>query len=332
MFCNSCGKKNADDAEFCTFCGEKLLDLDFDNSSKPRICIEAVLSFVMVLGWPVLIPIVPSFYPLLLLPVGMVFAVVAIRKINRSGGELRGKGFAASAIAIFLLNVVFIVFSVFMLPRAKEAARRTSCQSNMRELGSAFSMYQGDYDNMLPSSYLYAQSPTWNADHYTKFVSRLGQIPLENSENPTMMELLYPHLKIKDVIFCPDDCADRSSPDTVVSYYYKAACDCAWYGGFQHARDFAYPEEQIIFWEHNDWHWSGGKAPVDDMKINAIHMDGHVAPKQIQDSGYTSGENPPGPLPKSGVGEPAWFNHNNDTTKDSVGANWNPKVYSDNLQ
>jgi len=49
------------------------------------------------------------------------------------------------AIIAILAAILFPVFS-----RAREAARRASCTSNLRQIGSAFALYTQDYDDRLP--------------------------------------------------------------------------------------------------------------------------------------------------------------------------------------
>jgi prepilin-type N-terminal cleavage/methylation domain-containing protein/prepilin-type processing-associated H-X9-DG protein len=49
------------------------------------------------------------------------------------------------AIIAILAAILFPVFS-----RARENARRTSCQSNLKQLGLAFTQYAQDYDEILP--------------------------------------------------------------------------------------------------------------------------------------------------------------------------------------
>jgi prepilin-type N-terminal cleavage/methylation domain-containing protein len=49
------------------------------------------------------------------------------------------------AIIAILAAILFPVFS-----QAKEAAKRSSCLSNLRQVGTALTMYQGDYDDRLP--------------------------------------------------------------------------------------------------------------------------------------------------------------------------------------
>ena len=49
------------------------------------------------------------------------------------------------AIIAILAAILFPVFA-----QAKEAAKRAACLSNLRQIGTAFVMYQGDYDDRLP--------------------------------------------------------------------------------------------------------------------------------------------------------------------------------------
>ena len=51
------------------------------------------------------------------------------------------------AIIAILAAILFPVFA-----RAREQARKTSCLSNMRQLGLGFQMYTQDYDESLPNS------------------------------------------------------------------------------------------------------------------------------------------------------------------------------------
>lgn len=49
------------------------------------------------------------------------------------------------AIIAILAAILFPVFS-----QAKEAAKKSACLSNLRQIGTAFFLYQGDYDDRLP--------------------------------------------------------------------------------------------------------------------------------------------------------------------------------------
>lgn len=49
------------------------------------------------------------------------------------------------AIIAILASILFPVFA-----RAREAARKASCTSNLKQIGTAFQMYTQDYDELLP--------------------------------------------------------------------------------------------------------------------------------------------------------------------------------------
>jgi hypothetical protein len=196
----------------------------------------------------------------------------------------------------------------------------------MKELGTALLLYINDYDAVLPSSVLYARSKMWNKSNFIKFAKLRGNLPptFGNKTGNSWPMLLYPHMRNKDIIWCPSDPNRNDSKYgakiVAVSYYYKAAVDAAWFGGpggkgpvCRKEGDFAFPADQIIFYEHNGWHWGDqNKGLANGVTINCTFMDGHVQAKRIKSSGYTAEENPPEPLPKCGIGEPAWFNYDFD--------------------
>jgi len=97
------------------------------------------------------------------------------------------------AIIAILAAILFPVFA-----RARENARRSSCQSNMKQLGLGFAQYTQDYDEKLPlgvNGNLYGQG--W-----------AGQI--------------YPYVKNTQIYTCPSDTTTASSAgDSVVSYAYN---------------------------------------------------------------------------------------------------------------
>lgn len=231
--------------------------------------------------------------------------------------------------AVVSFAVLVFGLQILRITTSRESLGKAICLSNLKRVGVALKLYSKDYNGMLPSSYLYGHSKTWNRDDFCRFAMLKDPPP----GSATYYTALLPYMRDRGSIWCPSDPARNGQ---VLSYYYKAAIDRAWYGnGTVSAKildDFEYPSDQMIFWEHNDWHW-GQQADgmADNATFNAAYLDGHTASKRVQNSGYTRSENPPSPLPRSGKGEPAWFNCNMETEKTSLGQNWNPKVYGDNL-
>jgi hypothetical protein len=248
-------------------------------------------------------------------------------------------GFGVVFLFVFAIGAA-IMFPVFA--RAREAARKSSCQANLKEIGTAIALYTSDHNGMLPSSYLYGGSKTWNKQNFSNFAKVSGDTTGTSPVKSWPM-LARPYLKNKDVLLCPADpgysTSMSSQPGATISYFWKAAMDRAWYGEGKHRyrkeADFAFPADQMVVYEHNGWHWGdASKGLTNGVTINCLFLDSHVAARRIQNSGYTEKENPPEPLPRSGVGEPAWFNYNFDAGGNSTvtGPQWDPSNWGDNLQ
>jgi prepilin-type N-terminal cleavage/methylation domain-containing protein/prepilin-type processing-associated H-X9-DG protein len=84
------------------------------------------------------------------------------------------------AIIALLAAILFPVFS-----QAREAARRTACLSNLRQLGTSVALYVQDYDERY-------------------FRSNLGCLVWNGDFTPTYMDILYPYVKNAGIFKCPD--------------------------------------------------------------------------------------------------------------------------------
>ncbi len=83
------------------------------------------------------------------------------------------------AIIAILAAILFPVFA-----RARENARRSACQSNMKQIGLGFLQYAQDYDESLP---------------------------YPNSGNKHWVEPIMPYVKSQQIFVCP---SDTTQPDT----------------------------------------------------------------------------------------------------------------------
>jgi prepilin-type N-terminal cleavage/methylation domain-containing protein/prepilin-type processing-associated H-X9-DG protein len=97
------------------------------------------------------------------------------------------------AIIAILAAILFPVFA-----RARENARRASCQSNLKQLGLAFMQYNQDYDGGFPNAYI-SDSTTPNMG---RFHSTLLFWP----------NLLYPYHKSVQVFACPSQSVGTNTP------------------------------------------------------------------------------------------------------------------------
>jgi prepilin-type N-terminal cleavage/methylation domain-containing protein/prepilin-type processing-associated H-X9-DG protein len=128
------------------------------------------------------------------------------------------------AIIALLAAILFPVFA-----RARENARRASCQSNLKQIGLGLLQYAQDYDEKLVNN-SYGSSKESNATTDYKW-----------------MDAIFPYVKSEQVYTCPSD-----TPETVgsVTYYpqYKRnttlTADSAQYFG-SYGMNAAYPQTSV---------------------------------------------------------------------------------------
>jgi len=98
------------------------------------------------------------------------------------------------AILAILAAILFPVFA-----RARENARRSSCQSNLKQLGLGFVQYVQDYDERTPLIYA-GTNPVTVASVGTA-TTAIGAA----SEYWKWMDCIYPYVKSAQVYTCPSD-------------------------------------------------------------------------------------------------------------------------------
>ena len=244
------------------------------------------------------------------------------------------------AIIAILAAILFPVFA-----RAREAARKSSCQNNMKECAIALQIYWNDYDATLPSSAVTARATggdplSPSATDRQLFCSKVGDLPHPQGTAPmTWPQMLYSHMKNKDIMFCPSDSADHHnvSGNEDVSYWWKYAADDAWsLPDIKAQKDgsFVYNADQIVFYEHKGWHFGDQQGIKNGVQMNFAFMDSHVKTHTLVNApnAYTQAYN--------ATGEPNYYNFDNNQPK-ATNVNppapgvevmfINPAIYSDML-
>jgi len=191
------------------------------------------------------------------------------------------------AIIAILAAILFPVFA-----QAREAARKSSCQSNLKQIGTALAMYQQDYDGKFITSG--ALDPTSVADGNNLIRFLQGGLNY----------LLQPYVKNDQLFHCPSDTGanlwnrngrtaawssfpwGNAPPSKTSSYMFRHVLDCNGCSGNPQSGGLAdaaggYPAENGSIAEVFAWHsqkrdvWSGDFT-VRTRTINAVFADGHV--------------------------------------------------------
>src|SRR5438045_2520662 len=114
-----------------------------------------------------------------------------MRSNNRSKGFTLIELLVVIAIIAILAAILFPVFA-----QAREAARKTSCLSNTKQLGLGVMMYTQDYDEMYPCN-------NWD----TPFIGTADN-DARSLVYPSAMQWMWhimPYLKNKQILVCPSD-------------------------------------------------------------------------------------------------------------------------------
>ena len=252
------------------------------------------------------------------------------------------------AIIAILAAILFPVFA-----RAREAARKATCQSNLKQCAQSLKMYTDDYDGTMPSSFLHTAArtnppPSYSGANFVQFATQLcidGNYPPVNGFKQTWPQILYDNMRSKDIMFCPSDSANRDgTTNPAVSYWYKYALDRAWWElqvKKQKMGDCAFESDQVCFFECKGWHFNDQTGLHKDLQINASFLDTHVETIVLRDCPPTSTVSSANL--STMTSEPFYFNMANDPapipnpnppasiSPDSSGKWYDPSMYSDKL-
>src|SRR5687768_15804658 len=107
----------------------------------------------------------------------------------------RNRGFTLIELLVVIAIIAILAAILFpVFAQAREAARKASCQSNLKQLATAVMMYGQDYDEMYPKNEFVDQNGwgSWPQNHFMWSSTRITG----------------PYIKNTGVFRCPSDSAD----------------------------------------------------------------------------------------------------------------------------
>jgi prepilin-type N-terminal cleavage/methylation domain-containing protein/prepilin-type processing-associated H-X9-DG protein len=120
-------------------------------------------------------------------------------RIRRQSAQPKSRKQGFTLIELLVVIAIIAILAAILFPvfaRARENARRASCQSNLKQIGLGFAQYTQDYDEKYPSPCFPDTTVAGNYAYYP--------------------HLLQPYIKSQQIFICPSEEAANSTSQTPV--------------------------------------------------------------------------------------------------------------------
>jgi len=149
MRCPKCKTENPDNAASCRFCNCALPGVAASGPAQ-QAKTSGLATASLVLG------ILAPFTCFITAIPAIALGIVALIKISKSVGRLKGSGLAIAGIVIGPATLPIIAFLMgILMPalfRVRQVSFRMVCANNMSGLGKAMLIYANDYGDKFPTS------------------------------------------------------------------------------------------------------------------------------------------------------------------------------------
>jgi prepilin-type N-terminal cleavage/methylation domain-containing protein/prepilin-type processing-associated H-X9-DG protein len=206
----------------------------------------------------------------------------------------RRKRVAFTLIELLVVIAIIAILAAILFPvfaQAREAARKTTCLSNLKQLGVGMLMYTQDYDS-ISVPWLLRNGPGGSGDQFDA-----------SGVSATWDRLIQPYVKSNAVLACPSDTGSDRRPNpgigvVIRSYTYPGSIGGGWcpQGPPRAEAAIHKPAETVMLIErdssgHQDkafstsgsqWQWGSVNDNASEMawrhqeQSNVLYADGHA--------------------------------------------------------
>ena len=114
---------------------------------------------------------------------------------NNGASERKREGFTLIELLVVIAIIAILAAILFpVFARARENARKASCQSNLKQIGLSVYMYTEDYDERLPMGHT-------NNDG--------TQATDPSTDSYMWMDAIQPYVKSEQIFTCPSDSSEK---------------------------------------------------------------------------------------------------------------------------
>ncbi len=214
----------------------------------------------------------------------------------------KNKGFTLIELLVVIAIIAILAAILFpVFAKAREAARSTTCLSNMKQIGTAFIMYTTEHEDTLPACYFEAAGAAGDnvAVLYGGQAGIGNDVQLDYVNNASIRSQLDPYIKSGGLWKCPSDTGASTTPKVgkrFSSYGYKHYMNAVFAPGYQGGvhfwgrvwsmNDFRNVSLTYAFHELAPFHdyrtvnnlpWCAGDGKwAMDSKMNFAFLDGHA--------------------------------------------------------